>query len=142
MRDIILDLAVSLDGFIEGPNGETDWCIMEDDFPGFLSGIDTIFYGRVSYDTWGNYTPEAIAGLTEQVLWREVHSKQKYVFSRESRFDKNAIFISNDIAEKVMEIKKQEGKDIWLYGGANLIRSFITLGLIDISDLCSSGGTG
>jgi dihydrofolate reductase len=39
MRNIILDLAVSLDGLIEGPNGETDWCIMEDDmdFPGFLS---------------------------------------------------------------------------------------------------------
>jgi dihydrofolate reductase len=133
MRDIILDLAVSLDGFIEGPNGETDWCIMEDDmdFPGFLSGIDTIFYGRVSYDMWGNYTPEASAGLSEQVLWKEVHSKQKYVFSRESRVDENAIFISNDIAEKVMEIKKQEGKDIWLYGGANLIKSFINLGLID-----------
>ena len=133
MRNIILDLAVSLDGFIEGPHGETDWCIMDDDmdFEGFLSGIDTIFYGRVSYDTWGNYTPEASAGLSEQVLWKEVHSKQKYVFSRESRVDKNAIFISNDIAKKIMEIKKQKGKDIWLYGGANLIRSFIQLGLID-----------
>jgi dihydrofolate reductase len=131
MRDIILDLAVSLDAFIEGPNGETDWCIMEDDFPGFLSGIDTIFYGRVSYDMWGNYTPEVSAGLSEQVLWKQVHSKQKYVFSRESRVDENAIFISNDIPEKVMEIKKQKGKDIWLYGGANLIKSFINLGLID-----------
>jgi dihydrofolate reductase len=43
----ILDLAVTLDGFIEGPNGEIDWCIMDDDvdFDGFLSSIDTIFYG-------------------------------------------------------------------------------------------------
>ncbi|MFN1216807.1 dihydrofolate reductase family protein [Chryseobacterium kwangjuense] len=54
MRKIILDLAVSLDGFIEGPNGETDWCIMDDDmnFDGFLASIDTILYGRVSYDAW------------------------------------------------------------------------------------------
>jgi dihydrofolate reductase len=133
MRKIILDLAVSLDGFIEGPNGETDWCIMEDDmdFPGFLSSIDSIFYGRVSYDSWGNFEPEASAGPTEQKLWRGVHSKQKYVFSSKSRIDNKAIFISNDIAGKVMEIKKKEGKDIWLYGGASLIRSFINLGLID-----------
>lgn len=50
MRKIILDLAVTLDGLIEGANGETDWCIMDDDmdFDGFLSTIDTLFYGRVS----------------------------------------------------------------------------------------------
>jgi dihydrofolate reductase len=133
MRDIILDLAVSLDGFIEGPDGETDWCIMDDDmnFPGFLYGIDTIFYGRVSYDTWGNYKPGASAHPAEQKIWKDIHSKQKYVFSRQSRVDENAIFISNDIAEKVIEIKNQDGKDIWLYGGAKLIKSFINLGLID-----------
>ena len=52
MRKVLLDLAVSLDGYIEGPNGEFDWCIMDDDmdFDGFLSSIDTIFYGRISYD--------------------------------------------------------------------------------------------
>lgn len=133
MGNIILDLAVSLDGFIEGPNGETDWCIMDDDmdFEGFLSGIDAIFYGRVSYDRWGSYTPEMSADPAEQKLWKEVHSKQKYVFSSENRKDENAVFISNDIVDKVTEIKKQEGKDIWLFGGANLIRSFIQFGLID-----------
>ena len=42
----MLDLAVSLDGFIDGPQGETDWCIMDGDmdFEGFLSGIDTAFF--------------------------------------------------------------------------------------------------
>ena len=56
MRKIILDLAVTLDGFIEGANGEVDWCIMDDDmdFDGFLRSIDAIFYGRVSYDMWGD----------------------------------------------------------------------------------------
>ena len=54
MKKIVLNLAVSLNGFIEGPNGETDWCIMDDDmgFEDFLQNIDTIFYGRVSYDAW------------------------------------------------------------------------------------------
>lgn len=133
MRKVILDLAVTLDGYIEGPNGETDWCIMDDDmgFEGFLATIDTIFYGRISYDTWGNFQPEMNAGETELKLWQSIHSKKKYVFSSQDREDDKATFVSSDIANKVNEIKEQNGKDIWLYGGANLIKTFIQSGLID-----------
>lgn len=133
MKKIILDLAVTLDGFIEGPNGETDWCIMDDDmnFDGFLSSIDTIFYGRVSYDMWGNYQPDKNASPAEKSLWKEVHAKNKFVFSSQNREDNNATFINSDIETKVNEIKKQSGKDIWLYGGAGLIKTFIQLNLID-----------
>ncbi|TPG35529.1 dihydrofolate reductase family protein [Flavobacterium pectinovorum] len=134
MKKVILDLAVTLDGFIEGPNGEIDWCIMDDDmdFDGFLSGIDTIFYGRVSYDAWGNYQPDQNASPAEKQLWKGVHSKEKYVFSSQNREDQNAIFVNSDILNKVIEIKQQSGKDIWLYGGASLIKTFIQLNLIDI----------
>lgn len=134
MKKVILDLAVTLDGFIEGPNGEIDWCIMDDDmnFDGFISSIDTIFYGRVSYDSWGNFQPDENASAEEKSLWQGVHSKKKYVFSSQEKQDENATFVSSDIAEKVAEIKKEGGKDIWLYGGAGLIRTFIDLGLIDV----------
>lgn len=134
MRKIVLDLAVTLDGYIEGSNGEIDWCLMDDDmdFGGFLSSIDTIFYGRVSYDMWGNFQPDKTASETELKLWEGVHSKRKFVFSSQSKSDPNATFISSGISEEVSNIKKQEGKDIWLYGGASLIKTFIQLGLIDI----------
>lgn len=134
MRKVVLDLAVTLDGFIEGPSGEIDWCIMDEDmdFDGFLSTIDTIFYGRVSYDMWGNFQPEKTANELELKLWEDVHSKRKYVFSSQSRQDPNATFISSGISEEVLKIKNQVGKDIWLYGGASLIKTFIQLGLIDI----------
>ncbi len=130
----MLDLAVSLDGFIEGPNGEVDWCIMDDDmdFEGFLSGMDTIFYGRVSYDMWGNYQPDADASEAEKALWTGVHAKRKVVFSSQERQDSNATFITSDVPAKVAEIKQQDGKDIWLYGGAKLITTFIHHGLIDV----------
>jgi len=133
MRKVILDLAITLDGFIEGPNGEIDWCIMDDDmdFDGFLSSIDTIFYGRVSYDTWGNFQPDANANEAEQKLWRDVHTKKKYVFSTQNSQDDKATLISSDIVNKVAEIKRQDGKDIWLFGGASVIKTFIQLGLID-----------
>ncbi len=134
MRKVILDLAVTLDGFIEGPNGEIDWCIMDDDmdFDGFLSGIDTIFYGRVSYDAWGNYDPDSNATEADKKFWKSIHAKNKVVFTSENREDDRAIFVQSNIAEKVAEMTRGEGKDIWLYGGAGLIKSFIQFGLIDV----------
>lgn len=134
MRKILLDLAVTLDGFIEGPNGEIDWCIMDDDmdFNDFLSNIDTIFYGRVSYDSWGNFQPGINANVAETEFWKNIHSKEKYVFSRQDKKDEKATFITSKIIDKVNEIKTQPGKDIWLYGGAKLIHTFIELNLIDV----------
>lgn len=139
MRKIILNLAVTLDGFIEGPNGETDWCKLDDDlgsddgsaFDKFLASIDTIFYGRVSYDLWGQYQPNNNASLPEKKLWQAVHSKKKYVFSRNPEEGSKATYITADIVNRVRDIKKQPGNNIWLYGGANLITHFINSGLVD-----------
>jgi dihydrofolate reductase len=134
MKKIILNLAVTLDGFIEGPNGEVDWCIMDDDmdFGGFIASIDTIFYGRVSYDAWGNFQPDSTTSPAEREMWEGIHSKKKFVFSHQHREDDHATFISAGITDKVAEIKQQGGKDIWLYGGASLIKTFIASGLIDV----------
>ena len=133
MRKIILNLATTLDGFIEGANGELDWCILEEDmhFDKFLESIDTIFYGRVSYDLWGNYQPDASAMDMEKQLSSAIQSKKKFVFSSQPRVDHKATFISTDIVAQVERIKSQPGKDIWLYGGAKLITTFIENGLID-----------
>lgn len=83
-RRVILDLAVTLDGFIEGKNGEVDWCIMDSEmgFIHFLNQIDTILYGRKSYDIWGQFTLGNDATDIEKEMWELVHSKEKYVFSR------------------------------------------------------------
>jgi dihydrofolate reductase len=134
MRKVILDLAVTLDGYIEGPKGEIDWCILDDDmqFDKFIESVDTIFYGRVSYDAWGSYQPDENANETEKKIWNAVHSKSKFVFSSQARNDINAEFINGDIAKSVNEIKMQNGKDIWLYGGAKLIETFIKENLIDV----------
>lgn len=133
-RRIVLDLAVTLDGFIEGPKGEVDWCIMDPDmgFADFLNSIDTILYGRKSYDLWGQYIPDEGVADTEKEIWRLIQSKKKYVFSKTLReIDGNAILIKENIQHEVGKIKKEPGKDIWLYGGASLVTTFINLGLID-----------
>ncbi|MGD6844275.1 dihydrofolate reductase family protein [Bacillus infantis] len=133
-RRVILDLAVTLDGFIEGLNGEVDWCIMDPDmdFNQFLNQIDTILYGRKSYDIWGRYIPKNEDSDTDKEMWRLVHSKEKYVFSRtQKETDSRAIWINDNIVEEVNRLKKKPGRDIWLYGGSSLITTFINLGLVD-----------
>lgn len=133
-RRIILDLAITLDGYIEGKHGEVDWCIMDPDmgFTSFLNEIDTILYGRKSYDAWGQYVPQEAASEEEKELWRLVHSKEKYVFSKtQTGPNSDATFLNDPILEAVTQLKEKPGKDIWLYGGSSIITSFMNLGLID-----------
>lgn len=137
MRKVVLNLAVTMDGFIEGPNGEIDWIFAENSdggmsfFDEFLPTIDAIFYGRVSFEKWGEFQPVGDVTPDEKKLWDSVHSKKKYCFSRTMTTSDNAELIKENITERVMEIKRMQGKDIWLYGGGSLITTFMNLGLID-----------
>lgn len=119
MRKVILSVAVSLDGFIEGPQGEYDWCPppSEDEMNDFMKSVDVIFMGRKSYE---------MAGTS---LFPE---KQSYVFSNTIKKAKgNVKVISGDFIGAVNEIKRQPGKDIWLFGGASLTTDFINHQLVD-----------
>jgi len=125
MRKVVLQLAVSLDGFIEGPNGEFDWCFTDDDYgmTNFFKRIDAIFIGRKSYEltlTMGGSAPPGFPVLKE------------YVFSnslKEAEGDR--IIVKGDLTEEVNKIKNEPGKDIWLFGGAALATALINLGLTD-----------
>lgn len=126
MRKIILQLAVSLDGLIEGPNGEFDWCFTDDDYgmTDFFKRIDSIFIGRKSYElalSMGGSAPPGFPSLKE------------YVFSNTlDKVEGDRVLVrSDDLAKKVNEIKNSPGKDIWLYGGASLTTALMNLDLID-----------
>ena len=134
MRKVVLDLAVTLDGFIEGPNGEVDWCIMDEEmaFDQFLREVDIVLYGRKSYDLWGQYTPPATAPEWEKQIWALVHSKKKIVFSTTRAGSGGPVqYIIYNIEAEIRRLKQESGKDMWLYGGASLISTFINLGLVD-----------
>ena len=125
MRKVVLQLAVSLDGFIEGPGGEFDWCFTDDDYgmTDFFKRIDAIFIGRKSYElalSMGGSAPPGFPALRE------------YVFSNSlSKVDGNRVLINGNLAEEVNKIKNEPGKDIWLFGGASLTSSLINLDLVD-----------
>ncbi|MBD2845439.1 dihydrofolate reductase [Paenibacillus sp. IB182496] len=133
-RKIILDLAVTLDGFIEGKNGEIDWCIMDEEmgFADFVNRIDTILYGRKSYELWRTFDSEAEGSDADQAIGDLIRGKEKVVFSRTKRAIDDGVLVINDrVREQVEHIKAQPGRDLWLYGGASLISTFIELELID-----------
>ncbi len=125
MRKVILGLAVSLDGFIEGPNGEYDWCFTDQDYgmTEFFKRIDSVFIGRKSYEltlTMGNGAMPGFSKLTA------------YIFSTTLKAVKlGNILVKGDIEAEVKRIKKEPGQDIWLFGGANLTASLLNLNLID-----------
>lgn len=136
MRKIILDLAVSLDGFIEGPNQEVDWIIFDDEngeeLVSFTNEIDTVLYGRTSYERFGNYVPSQDSSLFEKQFYDKVNAMRKVVFSTsEGYFEGNPEVISNNIRKRVLELKSNAGKNIWLFGGSGLITSLVNLGLVD-----------
>jgi dihydrofolate reductase len=122
MRKIILNVATSLDGFIEGPNGEYDWCFTDADYgmETFLQSTDAIFFGRKSYELFS-------ASFSH--LWND---RQHYVFSNTlHNVPAGVIVVSGNVAAQVQSIKEQQGKDIWLFGGASFASSLLELKLVD-----------
>jgi len=124
MRKVILGLAVSLDSFIEGPNGEYDWCFTDQDYgmKHFLKRVDCLFMGRKTYEMAAT-VGDGGTGFSKM---------KSYVFSTTlDSVNKDAILIKGDIKNEVEKIKSENGKDIWLFGGAGLTASLMNLGLID-----------
>jgi dihydrofolate reductase len=129
MRKVILALAVSLDGFIEGPNGEYDWCFTDQDYgmSDFFNRIDSIFIGRKSYELALTMGDNPVPDMTKL---------KEYVFSNTLKKVKSgAVLINGDIQSEVKEIKNENGKDIWLFGGASLTSSLLKFKLIDEIEL-------
>jgi dihydrofolate reductase len=129
MRKIILQVAMSLDGLIEGPNGEYDWCFVDENedygMSNFLKRIDSIFVGRKTYEM--SLGMEGETGFS--------HIKQ-YVFSTTLDKVKNGdVLIKGNVEEEVKKIKAQPGKDIWLFGGASLTSSLLEKDLVDEMEL-------
>jgi len=124
MRKVILQVAVSLDGYIEGPNGEYDWCFSDQDYgmSAFFRRIDSVFMGRKSYEL------ALSMGDVEMP-----HPKlAEYIFSTTlNDVRSGSTLIKDNIEAEVRRIKNESGKDIWLFGGASLTASLLNLGLVD-----------
>lgn len=139
MRKIILMMSVSLDGYIEGPDRELDWHLVDDElhthFNERLSAMGAILNGRVTYELMAGFWPTADTDPSSTVpmvefarIWRDM---PKIVFSRTlERADWNTTVVRDLVPEEVMELKAQPGGDLVL-GGADLAAAFMRHDLID-----------
>ena len=140
MRKLIASTFVTLDGFMVGPNEDMGWVMNNfNEQMGVYAGdlmnsMDTILIGRLTYQVMINFWPAAIEATAPGA--DGMNLTPKIVFSR--TLDKaewgtyhNIRVVKDNVAEEVTKLKQQPGKNMVIYGSANLVQNFTKMGLID-----------
>ena len=134
---------MSLDGFVAGPNGELDWFVYEGFVKGtefgryareVISSVDAILLGRLTYEEFLSYWPTATDD--DPVITERMNTLPKVVFSRtltKVEWGKwNTVrLVKENAAEEVRRMKEEPGRDLVIYGSADLASSLMKVDLID-----------
>lgn len=136
-RKIIVYIATSADGYIARPDGDVEWLNRRPDtvdygMGEFYATIDTILWGRKTYDWLLNYQKKT--GKTEGLIDTKVAN---YVFSRNPprRPLPGVTFVSEPVKAFAQRLRATPGKQIWMMGGGELIASFLDADEIDEFDI-------
>ena len=123
VRNVVLGLGISIDGYIARRDGSVDFLFMPKDYSmaSFLASIDTVLMGRKTYTAALEMGGSFSVGPTT------------YVFSRSHTAGdaKGVVFVNQSPAAFVRQLRKRPGKDIWLMGGGELAREFLKADLVD-----------
>jgi len=142
MRKVKLQMQISVDGYVAGPNGELDWMTWapDDQLMQFINALtdssDTILMGRKMTDGFVNYWENVVNNQPESPEYpfaRKMVDTPKVVFSKTletSRWN-NTTLAKGALADEIAQLKEQNGKDIIVYGGAGFVSSLIKEGHID-----------
>ena len=132
-RKIIVSIATSADGFIARSDGSVDWLDRPHPKGGygiaaFYKSIDTILWGRKTYDMALDFQKKGVAGSAFDT------KVKNYVFTRslpQSPAPAGVEFVSETIKAFATHLRAEKGKNIWMMGGASIIGSFLNEGEID-----------
>jgi dihydrofolate reductase len=137
MRKLCIFNLVSLDGYFEGTNREIDWHNVDDEFNEFaigqLNSTDLLLFGRVTYELMASYWPTETAIKNDPIVAGKMNSLTKIVFSKTLSTVEwnNTRLVKENIAEEILKLKQQPGKDIFIFGSSDLSLTLIQHGLID-----------
>lgn len=129
-RKVILYISQSLDGFIADSKGGVDWILGNNEnydsdygYETFTEGTDTVILGANTY--------KQIKNELSPDKW-VYENLQSYVLTNEELEDTPSIrYVNTGIKELIDGLKRENGKDIWLCGGANLVNQCVKADLID-----------
>lgn len=141
MRNISVLNRITLDGFFDGPNGENDWFIPDEDVDkavhemGAGPGADTLLLGRMTYQHLERFWPTVNEQFPEPVreMAKEVNGMPKWVFSRTLKelTWENSKLMTGDLVEEVRRIKEGEGGGLLILGSGMLVQQLTEARLID-----------
>jgi dihydrofolate reductase len=137
VRKLLSFMVVTLDGYYEGPNGEFDWPNVDDQFNEFaisqLNDIDTLVFGRVTYEGMASYWPTPAAVEGDPAVADRMNSIPKIVFSAtlDTTDWENTTLIKGNVADAITELKQQPGKALAIFGSPHLTVSLLEQGLVD-----------
>jgi dihydrofolate reductase len=119
MRRVCYQVAVSLDGFIAGPDDAADWIPMDPDidFTALFDRFDTVLMGRRTYETAGSMGAGKGVIVASKTLDPATHP--------------SVTVVGDGLFDRIAALKSEPGKDIWLFGGGSLFRSLLAAGLVD-----------
>ena len=131
---------MTLDGFVAGSNGESDWMIRSNEARQRINSLidtpDTLLMGRKMTDGFMNYWENIVNNQPESpefTFAKKMVDTPKVVFSRtldESAWT-NTVLAKGNLTDEIASLKNQDGKDIVVYGGADFVASLIRENLID-----------
>jgi dihydrofolate reductase len=136
MRKLFSFMMATADGYYEGPNQEFDWPNVDEEFNDFaveqLEEVDTLLFGRVTYETMAAYWPTPAAEQDDARVVERMNNISKIVASRtldEAGWTNTRLV--TDVTDELGELKSEPGKDIAIFGSSNLTASLLQAGLVD-----------
>lgn len=130
MRNVVLFIAMSLDGYIADSSGGVGWLVGQsggeesgDSYPAFSKTVDTVVMG------WKTY--HQVSTELSPSEWVYEAFKSYVITHRQQTSTEKIVFTCEQPSELIRRLREGPGKDIWICGGANIVQQLMRDGLID-----------
>jgi dihydrofolate reductase len=137
MRKLFASEVISVDGYFTSVQGEIDWQIIDEQFTAYsvemLADADALLFGHTTYDLMRDYWPDAAGEGNDREIATRMNTYPKYVVANRTPDLSwtSSQHLTGDLAEAVIALKQQPGKDIAILGSGSIVAQLTASRLID-----------